>query len=877
MSGSTGKQHDGTAHEDLKDQSLKICIEIGLSAMDKLYVPIDNTTTVRDLKCEIEFLSGIPSDLFELDHNGSVLTESLVPMMSKFEGLRAVGKVKLKILPVWERFISTCLKAENSQVRARIRVKMHGVTKEERIFVACFVAARKANSCLLFGILPSNKMITRTVRLSGRNILHAAVIGGKTNCIANILMHGGGKLMNMEDIHNQTPLSMARTLSKGDIVDMLEAYKMVSLRGERSLKGTNDDDSGYGCIITSQSLEETKESYEQDSEEDYKLSSDGEEEDETQNVRGESDEMSSSFSTDRHFLDEFAGHDESAATSNDVTTRFDGSSEEKLLIEQIKNSEKNGSKEYEKKTTCNKDSWISGDNKQANEKITYLSEQGDEDNYLVPRQASPRVCCQERADYSKTAKTMNVRKRESEKEYEEGILFGNVFKNNDNGMFPKKEQEKGQHFLPSNGYASLKNNDNRMFSIKGQEKISEISTKIDRKINENRDEDVGMVTDKCKNNDSIEWVSNDLENPTQRRSHTRNGKMIFKSDEPQATAVLNENKQPGDTVNKGNRLIEDQPESAKSGGSLLLRRRKKGMPSLVVSRTSSGLSSSFETFNLLDSMGKNIDNDHIAVNHSEETCVNSTDDKQVCAPIIKGPWIPKPPSNLIPIAKTMQQMRRRKFSIGSPTSGSPKFNSRSDMEGYLDEAWRRASDSDVNESLPVPLTRPRSYSTPHPPDPFDISKPMTSSELKSFKSLNAPATNIPNRRQSVGGWGRRNSISLTYDEWLETKKEQHRKNSLAVQKENQRRLSLGNQSTLRLSRYINYEQWLAMKTVVPERKASQDLTNNCHGNERSREESERAFKTWLQKKDEEALERELRLLDEAISRRTSDTKKEDIL
>jgi hypothetical protein len=154
-----------------------------------------------------------------------------------------------------------------------------------------------------------------------------------------------------------------------------------------------------------------------------------------------------------------------------------------------------------------------------------------------------------------------------------------------------------------------------------------------------------------------------------------------------------------------------------------------------------------------------------------------------------------------------------------------------------------------------------------------------SSEI-SLESNNPSVSTIKpsNRRQSVGGWVRKNSVAITFDEWLEAKREQHRSSSLTVQKEKERRLSLGNQlPSYRFSKNLNYEQWLATKASVPERKTSKDIDNSCHGNERSRAESTRAFETWLQKKDEEALEREQKLLNEAISRKTRDTKREDLL
>lgn len=101
---------------------------------------------------------------------------------------------------------------------------------------------------------------------------------------------------------------------------------------------------------------------------------------------------------------------------------------------------------------------------------------------------------------------------------------------------------------------------------------------------------------------------------------------------------------------------------------------------------------------------------------------------------------------------------------------------------------------------------------------------------------------------------------ITFQQWLVNKNEQTRKASLTIPKEKrERRLSLGSP---------------VIVSTKPERKLSiPSATSASHGN--TCERSGEAFQTWLLKKDEEALERDLKLLNKVICQ-SNERKKEDI-
>jgi len=104
---------------------------------------------------------------------------------------------------------------------------MSQISREERSFTAAFMAAVKGNHSLMFAAFAGRKInLHSKTKLSGRNLLHAAVSGGSTSCVANILMNGGNALLEAPDNTGETPVKMAKKLygEDGDMVKFLNVY-----------------------------------------------------------------------------------------------------------------------------------------------------------------------------------------------------------------------------------------------------------------------------------------------------------------------------------------------------------------------------------------------------------------------------------------------------------------------------------------------------------------------------------------------------------------------------------------------------------------------------------------------------------------------------
>ena len=104
---------------------------------------------------------------------------------------------------------------------------MSHVSREERSFTAAFIAAVQGNHNLMFAAFVGRKInLHSKTKLSGRNLLHAAVSGGSTSCVANVLMNGGNALLEAADNTGETPVKMAQKLygEEGSMVKFLNVY-----------------------------------------------------------------------------------------------------------------------------------------------------------------------------------------------------------------------------------------------------------------------------------------------------------------------------------------------------------------------------------------------------------------------------------------------------------------------------------------------------------------------------------------------------------------------------------------------------------------------------------------------------------------------------
>lgn len=203
----------------------------------KMYIP--DSTTIECIKIDCELLCGIPSDLQLVKHQDKDLgNDETIASLNISDGCT----LRVTVPQWWQKFISTCYKGDVQQVKKRAFVKMNQVSREERNFTAAFIGAVKGNHNLMFATCAGRNMNLHTkTKLSGRNLLHAAVSGGSTSCVANIFMNGGNALLEAPDNTGETPVKMAEKLygASGDLVKFLNVYLELHRRDAKSSGSSN--------------------------------------------------------------------------------------------------------------------------------------------------------------------------------------------------------------------------------------------------------------------------------------------------------------------------------------------------------------------------------------------------------------------------------------------------------------------------------------------------------------------------------------------------------------------------------------------------------------------------------------------------------------
>ena len=189
-----------------------------------LTLSLGENTDIRKIKNECELLCGVPSDLQLIQLQGRDLSnETTLSSLDISDGCT----LRVTVPQWWQKFVSTCYKGDTQQVKKRIYVKMSQVSREERSFTAAFIAAVQGNHNLMFAAFVGKKInLHSKTKLSGRNLLHAAVSGGSTSCVANVLMNGGNALLEAADNTGETPVKMAEKLygEEGSVVKFLNVY-----------------------------------------------------------------------------------------------------------------------------------------------------------------------------------------------------------------------------------------------------------------------------------------------------------------------------------------------------------------------------------------------------------------------------------------------------------------------------------------------------------------------------------------------------------------------------------------------------------------------------------------------------------------------------
>ncbi|KAL9975916.1 hypothetical protein ACROYT_G013135 [Oculina patagonica] len=232
MDGDTGNKADENA---CRNRTIDILTPEGKT----FQISVGDNTMIKSIKIDCELFCGIPSDLQVIKlQSRDLCNDDTVSSLEISDGCT----LRVTVPQWWQKFVSTCYKGDTQQVRKRIYVKMSQVSREERSFTAAFIGAVKGNHNLMFAAFAGRNMnLHSKTKLSGRNLLHAAVSGGSTSCVANILMNGGNALLEAPDNTGETPVKMAIKLygEAGDIVKFLNVYLELHRRETKNSGSSN--------------------------------------------------------------------------------------------------------------------------------------------------------------------------------------------------------------------------------------------------------------------------------------------------------------------------------------------------------------------------------------------------------------------------------------------------------------------------------------------------------------------------------------------------------------------------------------------------------------------------------------------------------------
>lgn len=180
--------------------------------------------TVRDFKTVCELEIGIPTKLQRFSSKGHSELQDWLALDSVESQL-----LKLTVPIWWNKLICASLEGEVENIYRRTQLSMQRVTKEERVFVALFIACCRGHDAVISRLVALNHLIDPdTVTTTGRTLLHAAAANSKPTCLeklCSLILVSSRKCLTRKDCNKETPVEIAERLKNTDTVNCL--YKLI--------------------------------------------------------------------------------------------------------------------------------------------------------------------------------------------------------------------------------------------------------------------------------------------------------------------------------------------------------------------------------------------------------------------------------------------------------------------------------------------------------------------------------------------------------------------------------------------------------------------------------------------------------------------------
>ena len=161
------------------------------------------------LKVTIEKRTGIPYELQKLYGAGKLLDDN--KSLGDQNVSQGTGIIKCDVDMWWQKLVSLALQGNTTTLGRRVSIPMQQAGESNRILATLLICATRGNPKGVDNLLTINKDfdLATCTKVTGRTILHAAVLSGSLKCVEQIKKYAGMKfeqLLRLKDKSGQTPL-----------------------------------------------------------------------------------------------------------------------------------------------------------------------------------------------------------------------------------------------------------------------------------------------------------------------------------------------------------------------------------------------------------------------------------------------------------------------------------------------------------------------------------------------------------------------------------------------------------------------------------------------------------------------------------------------
>lgn len=246
--------------KDLKKHKKMSFLQIILPNGSEEKLDFSVLLSVHSLKVSMEKRFGIPYELQKVYHLGQLLDDN---RSLWDQHVSTGGTLKLEVDLWWNKLVSLSLQGNTATLGRRVSIPMQQIGETNRIFITLFVCATRGNPKGVDNLLAMYKDfdLASTTKVTGRTILHAAVLSGSLKCVEEVKKYAGMRfeqLLNIKDKSGQTVLD-GLSINDERMLNYVNKFLSSPINIEQLKNKDNDENQKESTFIIEPSIKEIKE------------------------------------------------------------------------------------------------------------------------------------------------------------------------------------------------------------------------------------------------------------------------------------------------------------------------------------------------------------------------------------------------------------------------------------------------------------------------------------------------------------------------------------------------------------------------------------------------------------------------------------------